>query len=85
MPDRNGYSTDVPVETMRLLFQTPFYRVEARASEDPEWLGNDVIFDDYFIAAGWALALLRRRTYLEAVRVVPATVPPALEAALGAA
>lgn len=71
-PDHAGESTDVPGEYARLLLRTAGYRVEVRVVDHPDdWYGNDVEFDDYFVAIASGLGLLECWTAAQDIRVRP--------------
>ena len=72
-PDEDGNSTDVPEEVTKLLFETKSYKAEFQTYDDAKkFNGNMMRFEDYFVAANYALGKAVSWTAVERCRVVPA-------------
>jgi hypothetical protein len=70
--DEHGNDLTVPAELETLLLDTPSYRVEVKTYGSDGWYTNQLVFDRWPVAYGYALDLAERWTLVEKVRVVPA-------------
>lgn len=70
LPSRNGDSTAVPDEVVRLLTDPGEWRVEIRVSDDSAWHPSFATYTDYFEALVWSMVALERVRDAEEVRVV---------------
>ena len=72
-PDEQGNTTDVPEAVTKLLFETKSYKAEFQTYDDAnKFNGNLMRFEDYFVAANYALGKAVSWTAVERCRVVPA-------------
>ena len=72
-PDEDGNSTDVPEAVTKLLFETKSYKAEFQTYDDAnKFNGNLMRFEDYFVAANYALGKAESWTAVQRCRVVPA-------------
>lgn len=72
-PDKDGNTTDVPTKVVELLFETKSYKAEFQTYDDAnKFNGNLMRFDDYFVAANYALGKAESWSAVERCRVVPA-------------
>jgi hypothetical protein len=69
--DEDGQELSAPEELQTLLLDTPRYRVEV-SMHDEHWYTNQLVWDDWFTAYGYALELAYAWSRVEAVRVRPA-------------
>lgn len=72
LPNRNGDSTPVPDEVVRLLTGPGEWRVDIRVRDDPTWHPSLATYTDYFEALVWSMVALERVRDAENVRVVSA-------------
>jgi hypothetical protein len=72
-PDKNGNTTDVPETLVKLLFETKSFKAEFQTYDDAnKFNGNMMRFEDYFVAANYALGKAESWTAVERCRVVAA-------------
>jgi hypothetical protein len=72
-PDEQGNSTDVPEAVTKLLFETKSYKAEFQTYDDAnKFNGNRMRFEDYFVAANYALGKAESWSAVQRCRVVPA-------------
>jgi hypothetical protein len=72
-PDNEGNTTDVPETVTKLLFETKSFKAEFQTYDDAnKFNGNRMRFEDYFVAANYALGKAESWMAVERCRVVPA-------------
>ena len=72
-PDEQGNTQDVPEAVTKLLFETKSYKAEFQTYDDAnKFNGNLMRFEDYFVAANYALGKAESWTAVQRCRVVPA-------------
>jgi hypothetical protein len=69
--DDRGDDTDVPGEFVNMFFQVSRFRAEVQTRGDPGWYGNELRFDRWTDAYGYAIDLAQRWSQVEDVRVMP--------------
>ncbi|MDQ0868988.1 hypothetical protein QFZ70_001461 [Arthrobacter sp. V1I9] len=71
LPDKDGNTTDVPQEVVDLLFGEKQLKAEFQTfDDDNKFNGNLMRFDDYFVAANYALGKAESWTAVQRCRVV---------------
>lgn len=72
-PDKDGNTTDAPANVVELLFETKSYKAEFQTYDDAnKFNGNRMRFEDYFVAANYALGKAESWSAVQRCRVVPA-------------
>lgn len=72
-PDKEGNTTDVPANVVDLLFETKSFKAEFQTYDDAnKFNGNRMRFEDYFVAANYALGKAESWSAVQRCRVVPA-------------
>ncbi|MCA1601265.1 MAG: DUF3846 domain-containing protein [Acidobacteria bacterium] len=71
--DDNGDDLTVPEELVKLLFETPSYRVAVKTTGSSQWNGDQLRWDNWLEAYMYAIDLAQRWKQIQEVRVVAAT------------